>query len=79
MRIAKGEISDVLNIYQAIVDDFTEVINHKPTEEKQKYLYAARRSYKAAVTNLSDVIKQKTETGSVLLPQGKSKIHFRRV
>lgn len=76
MRIAKGEISDVLNIYQAIVDDFTEVINHKPIEEKQKYLYAARRSYKEAVTNLSDVIQHKPKRAVSYYHRGKAKYIF---
>lgn len=76
MRIAKGKISDVLNIYQAIIDDFTEVINHKPIEEKRKYLYAARRSYKEAVTNLSDVIKQKPKRAVSYYHRGKAKYIF---
>lgn len=75
-KIANGEISDVLNIYQAIIDDFTEVINHKPVEEKQKYLYAARRTYKEAVTNLSDVIKQKPKRAVSYYHRGKAKYIF---
>ena len=76
MRIAKGKISDVLNIYQAIIDEFTEVINHKPIEEKRKYLYAARRSYKEAVTNLSEVIKQKPKRAMSYYHRGKAKYIF---
>lgn len=76
MRIAKGKVSDVLNIYQAIIDEFTEVINHKPIEEKQKYLYAARRSYKEAIANLSEVIKQKPKRAVSYYHRGKAKYIF---
>ena len=76
MRIAKGKISDVLNIYQAIIDDFTEVINSKPAEEKRKYLYAARSSYKEAIVHLSDVIKQKPKRAVSYYHRGKAKYIF---
>ena len=75
-KIAKGKISDVLNIYQAIIDDFTEVINSKPREEKRKYLYAARNSYKEAIVNLSEVINQKPKRAVSYYHRGKAKYIF---
>ncbi len=75
-RIANGEISDVLNIYQAIIDDFTEVIDHKSIEEKRKYLYAAKNSYQEAITNLSEVIKQKPKRAASYYHRGMAKYIF---
>ena len=75
-RIANGEISDVLNIYQAIIDEFTEVINQKPIEEKQKYLYAAKKSYKEAIVNLSEVINQKPKRAVSYYHRGMAKYIF---
>ncbi len=75
-KIANGKISDVLNIYQAVIDDFTEVINDKPVEEKRKYLYAARNSYKQAIVHLSDVIKKKPKRAVSYYHRGKAKYIF---
>ena len=75
-KIAKEKISDVLNIYQAIIDDFTEVINDKPGEEKRKYLDAARSSYKQAIVHLSEVIKKKPKRAVSYYHRGKAKYIF---
>ena len=75
-RIANGEISDVLNIYQLIIDEFTEVINCKPIEDKKKYLFVARRLYKEAIGHLSEVIKQKPKQAISYYYRGKAKYIF---
>ncbi len=75
-RIENGEISDVLNIYQTIIDEFTEVINRKPIEEKKKHLYAARRLYKEAIVHLSEVIQQKPKRAISYYHRGKANYIF---
>ncbi len=75
-RIANGDISDILNIYQAIIDEFTEVINQEPIEKKKKYLYAAKTSYKEAIADLSEVINQKPKRAKSYHSRGMAKYIF---
>ncbi len=76
MRIAKGEISDVLNLYQAIIDEFTEVINQEPIEKKQEYLYTVQNSYQQAIADLSEVINQKPKRAKSYHSRGRAKYIF---
>ncbi|MDE0316255.1 MAG: trypsin-like peptidase domain-containing protein [Candidatus Poribacteria bacterium] len=76
MRIEKGKISEVLDIYQAIIDDFTEAINQNPSETKQKNLSTARRLYQEAIDNLTEVINQKQKPVRSYYNRGRSKYIF---
>ncbi len=75
-KIAEGEISDVLNIYQAIIDEFTDVINQEPIEKKQKYLYIAKKSYKEAIADLSEVMNKKPKRAKSYHSRGMAKYIF---
>ena len=76
MRIKKGKISEVLDIYQAIIDDFTAAINQNPSETKQKNLSTARRLYQEAIDNLTEVINQKQKPVRSYYNRGRSKYIF---
>lgn len=75
-RITQGKTSEALNIYQTIVDDFTEAINKTPTETKQKNLNAARKLYQKAIGDLTEVINQKQKPVRSYYNRGKSKYIF---
>ena len=76
IRITQGKTSEALNIYQTIIDDFTEAINQKPIEAKQKNLSAARRLYQEAIGDLTEVINQKQKPVRSYYNRGRSKYIF---
>ncbi len=75
-RITQGKTSEALNIYQAVIDDFTEVIIQGPIEAKQKNLSAARRLYQEAIGDLTEVINQKQKPVRSYYNRGRSKYIF---
>lgn len=76
IRITQGKTSEALNIYQTIIDDFTEAMNQKPIEAKQKNLSAARRLYQEAIGDLTEVINQKQKPVRSYYNRGRSKYIF---
>ena len=76
MRIAKGKISEVLNIYQGVIDDWTEAINQNPIKNKQKYLYMARRLYGEAIGDMTEAINNKPKRARSYYDRGRAKYIF---
>ena len=70
MKIAKGDTSEALQLYQLTVADLTEVLNHKSSKSKQETLNSARKLYQQGINNLTEIINRNPESAESYCSRG---------